>query len=260
MLFLKERCPHDEDLAEEVASLLLSGDAEGPLEQPLMGVAASLLDDHTAWTVGQQIGPYEITGRIGSGGMGEVFQARDTRLGRAVAIKAVRAEFTDRFLAEARAIAALNHSNICTLHDIGPGYLVMEFVEGETLAEVFRGERFAVEDVARYGAQIADALWAAHSRGIIHRDLKPSNLMVSATRGAWLFDRETKTFRVHPVLGGVGDVKSASLHPGTGQWAYTVADQPDWWTSKIRFDQPDLVVERKGERLYKVRWVAGGLT
>ena len=129
--------------------------------------------------VGSRVGPYEIAAEIGAGGMGVVYRARDTRLGRDVAIKISNERFGERFEREARAVAALNHPNICTLHDIGPDYLVMELVEGETLAEMLaqrprssRGLPF--EDVLRVSRQIASALEAAHDKGIIHRDLKPA--------------------------------------------------------------------------------------
>ncbi|MDE3168282.1 MAG: protein kinase, partial [Acidobacteriota bacterium] len=123
---------------------------------------------------GSRIGPYEILDRLGAGGMGEVYTARDTRLGRVVAIKFLNAAHSDRFQHEARAIAALNHPHICTLHDIGPDYLVMEYVEGAPLQGPLKPE-----EALRLGLQIAEALEAAHSKGIIHRDLKPANILVN---------------------------------------------------------------------------------
>ena len=132
-----------------------------------------------ALSAGTRLGPYEILASIGEGGMGQVYKARDTRLGRSVAIKVVAEEFSNRFEREARAISGLNHLHICTLYDVGPGYLVMELVEGETLAARLQRDRLPMDDVRRYGAQIADALVAAHASGIIHRDLKPANLMVT---------------------------------------------------------------------------------
>jgi serine/threonine protein kinase len=107
--------------------------------------------------------------------MGEVYRARDTRLGRTVAIKVCRERFSDRFQREARAIASLNHPNICTLYDVGPDYLVMEYIEGKPL----RGP-LPVQAVLRYGAQICDALEAAHRQGVTHRDLKPANILLAA--------------------------------------------------------------------------------
>ena len=126
-----------------------------------------------------RLGPYEIQGLLGRGGMGEVFRALDTRLGRAVAIKVCQEGFDTRFEREARSIAALNHPHVCTLYDVGPNYLVMELLEGETLADVLRRGPCPVEDVLVLATQIASALAAAHARGIVHRDLKPGNVMIT---------------------------------------------------------------------------------
>ena len=135
-----------------------------------------------AFDPGDLLGPYEILERVGAGGMGEVWKARDSRLNRTVALKISKVEFSDRFEREARASAALNHPHICTLHDVGPNYLVMEFVEGEPLKGPLPPAR-AVE----YAAQILDALDAAHHKGVIHRDLKPANILVSR-QGVKLLD------------------------------------------------------------------------
>ena len=123
---------------------------------------------------GDRLGPYEILAPIGKGGMGEVWKARDTRLDRTVAIKISQAQFSERFEREARAVAALNHPNICQLYDVGPNYLVMEYVEGTPLKGPLSPER-AVE----FGTQILDALDAAHKKDITHRDLKPGNILVT---------------------------------------------------------------------------------
>jgi eukaryotic-like serine/threonine-protein kinase len=148
-------------------------------------------------TPGSRLGPYEITAPLGAGGMGEVWRGRDTRLDRDVAIKILPAglahneEFLARFEREARVISSLNHPNICTLFDIGHDgdtrYLVMELIEGESLAERIEKGPFPPDQVLRYGAQIADALDRAHRQGIIHRDLKPGNVMLTKT-GAKLLD------------------------------------------------------------------------
>jgi len=124
-------------------------------------------------SIGNLLGPYEILEPIGAGGMGEVYKARDTRLDRIVAIKISNERFTERFELEARAVAALNHPNICTLHDVGPNYLVMEYIEGESP----KGP-MALEEALRIARQIAEALEAAHERGITHRDLKPANIKI----------------------------------------------------------------------------------
>jgi eukaryotic-like serine/threonine-protein kinase len=131
---------------------------------------------------GVRLGPYEIVAPIGAGGMGEVYRARDTRLGRDVAIKVSAEQFTERFEREARAVAALNHSNICQLYDVGPNYLVMELLEGTPL----KGP-LPLEKAIEYAGQILDALDAAHKKGITHRDLKPANILVTK-QGIKLFD------------------------------------------------------------------------
>ncbi len=130
-------------------------------------------------SAGERLGPYEITGLIGKGGMGEVYRGTDTRLGRAVAIKVSAREFNDRFEREARAISALNHPNICTLHDIGPNYLVMEYIEGEPLSKIIERGPLPLDKALAYAIQIVDALAAAHAKGIIHRDLKPGNIIIA---------------------------------------------------------------------------------
>src|SRR5207253_5373882 len=112
-------------------------------------------------------------------GMGEVYRAVDTRLDRKVAIKISREQFSVRFEREARAISALNHPNICTLYDVGPNYLVMELVEGETLAAKLKKGKLSIDDTLLYGGQIAAALAEAHSKGITHRDLKPGKVMIA---------------------------------------------------------------------------------
>ena len=141
---------------------------------------------------GTRLGPYEVVGSLGAGGMGEVYEARDTRLDRTVAIKVLPPELAEdaaaraRFDREARAIAALNHPNICALHDIGDadghGFLVMERLEGETLQDRLQRGPLDVEQTIDYGIALADALDTAHGRGLIHRDLKPANIFVT-TRG-----------------------------------------------------------------------------
>jgi serine/threonine protein kinase len=128
-------------------------------------------------TAGTKLGPYEIRAVIGAGGMGEVYRATDTRLHRDVVIKISTAQFSERFEREARAVAALNHPNIGTLHDVGPNYLVMELVDGLTLAERLKQGAVPLEEALRIARQIGDALEAAHEKGIVHRDLKPGNTL-----------------------------------------------------------------------------------
>src|SRR5246127_4793777 len=146
---------------------------------------------------GTQLGPYEILSAIGAGGMGEVYRARDTRLERIVAVKilpdhlADRSELRERFEREARTIASLNHPHICTLFDIGQqdgiDYLVMEYLEGETLARRLQKSPLPLEQVLQYAIEIADALDKAHRKGVTHRDLKPGNIMLTKS-GTKLLD------------------------------------------------------------------------
>jgi eukaryotic-like serine/threonine-protein kinase len=125
---------------------------------------------------GETLGPYEIVEPIGKGGMGEVYRARDPRMGRDVAIKISAEHFSERFTREVHAIASLNHPNVCTLHDVGPDYLVMELVDGPTLADRIVEGPIPLEEALPIARQICDALEAAHDKGIVHRDLKPGNI------------------------------------------------------------------------------------
>src|SRR5579863_4585141 len=146
---------------------------------------------------GAKLGPYEIVNRIGAGGMGEVYRARDTRLDRTVAIKVLPREFSadperrKRFEQEARSISNLNHPHICVLYDVGHSdqidYLVLEYLEGETLDQRLEKGALPLQQVLRYGIEIADALDKAHRQGVVHRDLKPGNIMLTKS-GAKLLD------------------------------------------------------------------------
>src|SRR6202789_4605046 len=138
---------------------------------------------------GQRIGPYEILGRLGGGGMGLVFRAWDERLHREVAIKLLHDNYKmpgmrERFLQEARAASALNHPNICTIFDIGEQggdpYLVMELLEGETLKDRIARGALPAEEIIRYTEEITEALTVAHAKGIVHRDIKPANIFLVA--------------------------------------------------------------------------------
>jgi len=193
--FVAEACRGEPGIYDQVIGLLASHDSAATfLETP----AARLLDDGPwADLAGQRIGPYHLEARIGGGGMGEVFRARDTRLDRLVALKLIAwpaapdAEVRRRFEREARAIAKLNHPNICVLYDVGQhkdaDFLVMEYLQGETLAELLTRGPLAPELLRQCAVGIADALDFAHRHHIIHRDLKPSNIIVTES-GAKLLD------------------------------------------------------------------------
>jgi Tol biopolymer transport system component/tRNA A-37 threonylcarbamoyl transferase component Bud32 len=162
--FLADACHGDEELRREVESLLAQDSSVDCGSMPL--------------AAGARLGPYEILAPIGAGGMGEVWKARDTRLNREVAVKISNRQFTDRFEREARAIAALNHLNICTLFDVGPNYLVMELIDGPTLADRIAQGPVPLDEALAIARQIADALEAAHDKNIVHRDLKPGNVKI----------------------------------------------------------------------------------
>lgn len=124
--------------------------------------------------VGDKLGPYEISARLGGGGMGEIWKARDTRLGRDVAIKTSQQRFSERFEREAEALSKLNHPHICQIYDVGPDYIVMELIDGKPLHGPL-----PIDSALDYAAQICAALDAAHSCGIVHRDLKPENILLT---------------------------------------------------------------------------------
>ena len=175
---------------------------------------------------GARLGPYEIIAPAGAGGMGEVYKARDTRLDRMVAIKVLAnaagalPEVRQRFEREARAVSAINHPHICSLFDIGQqngiDYLVLEFLEGETLAERLRKGALPIEQALRFGMEIAGALEAAHSRGITHRDLKPANIILTAS-GAKVLDFGLAKMHAQPsALASDGSVLQTLTTPLTG--------------------------------------------
>ncbi len=198
--FIMEACVGDERLRAHASTLLDAHERAGDfLETTCVASGAELPDDNLE---GAQFGPYRLESRIGGGGMGEVYRARDTRLGRIVAIKvlvshvAVDGPARDRFEREARVIAGLNHPHICMLHDVGTHaaaghapvpYLVMEYLNGETLADRLAKSALAVEDALDCAIQIASALDTAHRAAIVHRDLKPRNVMLTSA-GTKLLD------------------------------------------------------------------------
>jgi serine/threonine protein kinase len=201
--FLDRECASDPSLRKDVDEYL---SIDGKLDPDFLGspaaqqvaLSASTATGTTLLAAGTRLGPYEIQALIGAGGMGEVYRARDTRLNRTVAIKVIpRALSSDpfrkqRFEREARAISALQHPNICTLYDVGQQggtyFLVMEYLEGETVAKRLQKGRLPLEQTLRYGAEIADALDAAHRKGIVHRDLKPANIFLTGHGEAKVLD------------------------------------------------------------------------
>lgn len=191
-----------------------------------------------SFAAGDQVGPYRIEGVLGSGGMGKVYRAHDSRLGRAVAIKLLAetpeptSEAMRRFQTEARAVAALNHANLLVLHDLGlhagQPYLVCELLEGETLREVLARHPLPPRKVIEYGACIASGLAAAHEQGIIHRDLKPENLFL--TRGGQIKILDFGLAKLRRVSSGIGsdaETLSAATLPGTvlGTVGYMAPEQ-----------------------------------
>ena len=183
--FVVERCP-DPELRSEVLDLLAS---RVPLSD-ILGTGTLLPETH--------LGPYVIERLLGAGGMGEVYKARDTRLDRTVAIKILSARlanderFRERFHREAQTISQLDHPHICVLYDVGKqdgmSYLVMQYLDGETLADRLHDETLPLDEAVQYAIQIADALEQAHSLGIIHRDIKPANIFITEYGHAKILD------------------------------------------------------------------------
>jgi tetratricopeptide (TPR) repeat protein len=208
----------DPELRREVESLLARQDEDLP---------ALDLRAVTVMQSGTRLGPYEIESKLGEGGMGQVFRAVDTRLGRAVAIKVVDQRFNARFEREARAISSLNHSHICTLYDVGPNYLVMELLEGETIAARLKSGPLPADEAFRYAGQIATALAEAHERGIVHRDLKPGNIMLTKS-GAKVLDFGLATWE--------GDDTLTASGMAMGTPAYMAPEQRAGRPSDVRAD------------------------
>ncbi len=187
--FLAEACAGDEALRGEVERLLAAHEKDSSfIDSPAYADTELLVDDQSVLTAGQRLGPYKVISHIGSGGMGEVHLAEDIRLGRKVALKLLRAEFTAdqdrlrRFRQEARAASALNHPNILTIHEIGSEdgthFMATEYIEGETLRRHMAGRAMKLGEALDVAIQVASALAAAHEAGIVHRDIKPENVML----------------------------------------------------------------------------------
>jgi eukaryotic-like serine/threonine-protein kinase len=195
--FLQDACGADAELRREVEALLAKGELAGRVfESPSAGPSEPRMEG--AIPAGTEAGSYVIQRLLGRGGMGEVYEARDSRLGRSVALKFLPSRFADdpdaleRFEREARAASSLNHPNICTIHDVGRfgdrPFFVMELLEGRSLKDLIGTGALPVDDVIDFGAQIADALAAAHAKGIVHRDIKPANIFVTAHGEAKVLD------------------------------------------------------------------------
>jgi eukaryotic-like serine/threonine-protein kinase len=197
----------DPDLRHEIEVLLAQPSGGAFLDQPAFQNTADLLEDSivAGLVAGSSLGPYRIKSQLGEGGMGQVFLAIDTRLSRPVAIKTTYEKFSARFGREARAISSLNHPNICTLFDVGPNYLVMELVEGETMVARLQRGPLPVATALLYASQVAAALAEAHAKGIVHRDLKPSNIMI-AKSGVKVLDFGLAALQGDPTLTGEGAV------------------------------------------------------
>ena len=208
----------DPELRREVESLLARQDQSlPPLDVQTMIQVQS----------GTRLGPYQVDTKLGEGGMGEVFRGIDTRLGRAVAIKVVHQQFNARFEREARAISSLNHPHICTLYDIGPNYLVMELLEGETIGARLKGGPIPQAEALGYATQIAAALADAHEHGIVHRDLKPGNIMLTKS-GAKVLDFGLATWE--------GDETLTVSRMVMGTPAYMAPEQREGKPSDARTD------------------------
>ena len=242
--FLREACGGDEELRREVQSLLAEEtEARRLMEQP----AASAATQKLAVVRGTRLGPYEVAELIGAGGMGEVYRARDTRLGRDVAIKVLPehvahdADALAQFGREARAVAALSHPHIAALFDIGETdgthYLVLELLEGETLAARLRRGVLSEKDALRIGAEIAEALGAAHAHGIVHRDVKPTNVMLTRS-GVKLLDFGLA--RLQRKAGSPGETTTATTERGdrglAGTLPYMAPEQLEGREADARTD------------------------
>ena len=256
--YLKVACRDDEALRGELEELLAYEEQSADfIEAPALEVVArqdgasdllgrvrgvfqsaleqsSIQRNQFRLATGDKLGPYEILNPLGSGGMGEIYSARDSRLGRIVALKILAGRIMDetanrrRFEREARAISNLNHPNICILHDVGrdndTDYLVMEYVEGQTLAERLKSGPLGIPELLQIATEISEALDYAHKCGVIHRDLKPANIMLTA-RGAKLVDfglarwhQEIEEFAMSPAPGSNLSLSMTGAMMGTPQY------------------------------------------
>jgi eukaryotic-like serine/threonine-protein kinase len=224
--FLAEQSNGDEAVRHEVESLLAAHDAaEGFLDEPAPGPTSDndAIASAPRLAMGSRLGAFEILDLLGAGGMGEVYRARDTRLDRFVAIKVISSELAidargrDRFEREARTISKLTHPHICTVYDVGSAhldggdvqFLVMELLQGETLADRLKRQGLSIEQALQYAIEIADALAAAHDQGIVHRDLKPANVMLTRS-GVKLLDFGLAQLRASEGPGHLSSAESSN--------------------------------------------------
>jgi serine/threonine-protein kinase len=225
--YLAKACDGDDELRQRVASLLREKtSAANLLDQPVWDAARNLIEQtaRPKPAPGSQLGPYQIEAPIGSGGMGEVFLAHDTRLRRTVALKVLRPESVadpgrkGRFLQEARAASALNHPNIVALYDIssdnGTDFLVLEYVPGKTLNDLITPAGLSISEILLYSVQAAGALAAAHAAGIIHRDIKPANIMVTPQSQVKILDFGVAKLTERTIDGAEDETRTQCTVPG----------------------------------------------
>jgi dipeptidyl aminopeptidase/acylaminoacyl peptidase/predicted Ser/Thr protein kinase len=202
--YLSEACHGDDELLREVSSLLANHGDDGDFESWAPSAAAQLVVEQALLEPGHRLGPYRIDGFVAAGGMGDVYRATDTRLNREVAIKVSAARFSERFETEARIVASMNHPNICQLYDVGPNCLVMELVDGPTLADRIRRGPLPLSEALGIARQIAEALEAAHEKGSVHRDLKPANIKITPDGVVKLVDFGLADIAREPSTTGAG--------------------------------------------------------
>ena len=220
--FLGQICAGDEELRKEVESLIRSHQQDGSfIGTPSLSLTdQALADDHSELAIGQAISHYKIIKTLGAGGMGKVYLAQDDLLNRKVAIKLLPSslnydkQLRARFLREAQLASALDHPNICTVYEVGESagrhFIVMQYVEGETLKQVIGERPLGLDSLLSISLQVADALAAAHSQGIIHRDIKSSNIIITPQGQAKVLD-----FGLAKLLeGSIGEGESKLTHSG----------------------------------------------
>ena len=246
--FLEQACAGDDDLREEIESLLDSEAAAGDfMERPAAAVMARALEADMVSLVGRQLGWYRIDALLGTGGMGEVYKATDTRLNRTVALKILPQHLREvphvreRFEREARAVALLRHPHICVLHDIGEddgiAFLVMELLDGETLAARLTSGPLGRDELFRIAIDVADALVETHHQRVVHGDLKPGNIMLTAD-GAKLLDFGLATLSPVGASNDMAGLAEPALHASAagGTLPYMAPEQLDGRATDHRID------------------------